>query len=179
MGFGKFIRQGVGLLGKAAMGVADSYTGGLASKVVNSGVKFLDKNAGVIGKVAGTLGKHFLSDDTRNKIQNLTHTAIKYMPDGSVKTALNKISQAAQGKKVKDGANLKTPDQIKWAVKHPEEYKAKQAQIAAKHEARKEKHAAQKAQKASSIEPPVPKPMSVQSAPVSAPSRSGGTELVF
>ena len=139
MGFKSYIKQGVGLLGKVGMGYADSLTGGLASKVVHSGVKFLDKNAGVIGKVARTLGKNYLSDETRGKIQNYAQQAIKYMPDGSIKTALNKISQAAQGKKVKEGAKLKTPDQIKWAIKHPEEYKAQQAQIAAKKEARKAK----------------------------------------
>ncbi len=166
MGFGSYIRQGIGLLGKTAMGVADHYSGGIASKLAHSGVKFLDKNAGVIGKVARTLGKSYLSDETRGKIQNYAQQAIKYMPDGSIKTALNKISQAAQGKKVKEGAKLKTPDQIKWAVQHPEEYKAKQAQITAKKEARKEKHEALKAAKATSIEPAVPKPASVQSAPI-------------
>ena len=65
MGFGKFIRKGVGLLGKAGMQYADSLTGGLASKVVNKTTDIVNQHAGLIGKVASTVGKHFLTDDQR------------------------------------------------------------------------------------------------------------------
>ncbi len=154
MGFGKFLRNGVGLLGKTALGVADAYSGGLASKVAKGSVNFLDRNAGTIGKVARTLGKNFLNDETRNKIYNYTRTAIKYMPEGKVRTALNKISQAAQGKKIKQHKNLLTPEEMKAAVKNPEAFKAKQAKLAEhekavqlKHDERKQRHEQRRAAK--------------------------------
>lgn len=144
MGFGKFIRNGVGLIGKTALGVADTYTGGLASKIAKGSVKFLNRNAGTIGKVARTIGKNFLSDETRNKLTDYTRAAIKYMPEGKVRTALNKISQAAQGKKVKQHKNLLTPEEMKAAVKNPAAFKAKQAKLAEHEKAVQQKHAERK-----------------------------------
>ena len=94
----KFIKTGIGLAGKHLMNFANSATGGLAGKVVNSAIDGINKHAGVIGKVAQGIGRKLLSDKTRDRISNIADTAIKYIPKGNVRTALEKVNNAAQGR---------------------------------------------------------------------------------
>ena len=100
MGIGKYIRSGVGLLGKTAMNYANGLTGGLAGQVLNKATDLADKHSGLIGKVAKTVGNHFLDEKTRNKISSYTDKAMKYIPEGKIKTALSKINNVAQGRDV-------------------------------------------------------------------------------
>lgn len=108
MGLAKdFIQGGVGLLGKAAMGVADHYTGGLASKFVNKGLDAVNRNSGLIGKVAGNIGRSVLSDSTRNKMANAANKAIEYLPSGKVKDTLKSLNESTQN----GGSNIPTTSQ--------------------------------------------------------------------
>ena len=103
MGFIKnFVKTGLGLAGKHLMNWANTATGGLAGKLVNTVVDGANKHAGIIGKVASSIGQKLLSDETRNKISKFTDKALEYIPEGSVKTALTKINNAAQGRPVDD-----------------------------------------------------------------------------
>ena len=98
MGFRKYIRNGIGLAGKAAMGYLNSASGGLAGQVLDRATNFVDKHSGVIGKVAKSVGKNFLDDETRNKMSNYADRALKYIPEGKIRTALSKINNVAQGR---------------------------------------------------------------------------------
>ena len=98
MGFGKYIRSGVGLLGKTAMNYANGLTGGLAGQVLDKATDLVSNNAGLIGKVAKTVGNSFLNENTRNKISSFTDKAMKYIPEGKIKTALSKVNNVAQGR---------------------------------------------------------------------------------
>ena len=98
MGFGKYIRSGVGLLGKTAMNYANGLTGGLAGQVLDKATDLVDKHSGLIGKVAKTVGNSFLNENTRNKISSFTDKAMKYIPEGKIKTALSKVNNVAQGR---------------------------------------------------------------------------------
>lgn len=96
--FKRLIKTGIGLAGKHLMATADAATGGLASKVANTAIEGVNKHAGMIGKVAQGLGQKFLSDKTREKISNFADKAIKYIPKGNVRTALQKVNNVAQGR---------------------------------------------------------------------------------
>ena len=104
--FKKFIKTGIGLASKHLMNFANSATGGLAGKIINTAVDGVNKHAGIIGKVAQGIGRKLLSDKTREKISNLADTAIKYIPKGNVRTALEKVNNAAQGRN--ENYNVKT-----------------------------------------------------------------------
>ena len=94
----KFIKTGVGLATKHLMNFANNHTGGLAGKLVNTAIDGVNKHAGIIGKVAQGIGRNLLSDETREKLSNFADSAIKYIPKGSVRTALEKVNNAAQGR---------------------------------------------------------------------------------
>lgn len=94
----KFIKTGVGLATKHLMNFANNHTGGLAGKLVNTAIDGVNKHAGIIGKVAQGIGRNLLSDDARKKLSNFADSAIKYIPKGSVRTALEKVNNAAQGR---------------------------------------------------------------------------------
>ena len=94
----KFIKRGIGIAGKNLMNFANGATGGLAGKVVDNVIDGVNKHAGVIGKVAQGIGRPLLSDKARTTISNLADSAIKYIPKGNVRTALEKINNAAQGR---------------------------------------------------------------------------------
>ncbi|KAK8834151.1 hypothetical protein M9Y10_025317 [Tritrichomonas musculus] len=69
MGFFKLLVKGALAHGTdALMNVA---TGGLAGKISNTIIIGAKNNAGLIGKVAGGIGKHVLSKSTRNKLSNI------------------------------------------------------------------------------------------------------------
>ena len=102
----EMIKGGIGLGGKVLMGAADSVSGGLASKLLDVSTSGLTKHSGLIGKVAKGLGESFLSDSTRNKIANIADTALKYVPEGNVKTALSSINKSAKGESVE---SIKAP----------------------------------------------------------------------
>ncbi len=99
--FKKLFKGAVGTAGKYLMGVADSATGGLASKLTNTVVQGANKHAGVIGKVMGGIGRAVLNDNAREKLSKFADSALKYIPGGAVKTALKKINNAAQGREHK------------------------------------------------------------------------------
>ena len=99
MGFmKKFIKTDIGLVGKHLMNFADSATGGIASRLVNSAVDGVNKNAGIIGKVVRGVGKKLFNDKTRDTISNIADTSLKYLPKGNIRTALEKVTNAAQGR---------------------------------------------------------------------------------
>ena len=107
----KFIKTGVGLATKHLMNFANNNTGGLAGKLVDSAINGVNKHAGLIGKVAQGIGRKVLSDETREKLSNFADSAIKYIPKGSVRTALEKVNNAAQGRpnnKSLGESNIKT-----------------------------------------------------------------------
>ena len=94
----KFIKTGVGLATKHLMNFVNNHTGGLAGKLVNTAIDGVNKHAGLIGKVAQGIGRNLLIDDARKKLSNFADSAIKYIPKGSVRTALEKVNIAAQGR---------------------------------------------------------------------------------
>ena len=98
MGFKSWVKQGIGLVGKHLMNAANAYTGGLAGKLINTGVDQADKHAGVIGNGLKWIGNKVLSDDSRQKLSNIVDKALDYIPDGKVKNTLSKINDAAQGR---------------------------------------------------------------------------------
>lgn len=120
--FKKFIKTGIGLASKHLMNFANSATGGLAGKVVNTAIDGVNKHAGIIGKVAQGIGRKLLSDKTREKISNFADTAIKYIPKGNVRTALEKVNNAAQGRKENYSVKTKINKQLnstEWAQEAP------------------------------------------------------------
>ena len=94
------------------MNFANSATGGLAGKVVNTAIDGVNKHAGIIGKVAQGIGRKLLSDKTSEKISNFADTAIKYIPKGNVRTALEKVNNAAQGRNVNYSVKTKYNKQL-------------------------------------------------------------------
>ena len=118
----KFIKTGIGLAGKHLMNFANSATGGLAGKIVNTAIDGVNKHAGVIGKVAQGIGQKLFSDKTREKISNFADKAIKFIPKGNVRTALEKVNNAAQGRN--ENYNIKTKinkqlNSTEWAQSTP------------------------------------------------------------
>ena len=95
-----FIRDGIGIAGKTLMNAADVYSGGLASKLTDKGLNAIQKNSGIIGKVAGSIGRSVLSDSIRNKMANAANQAIKYLPSGKVKDTLKSLNDSTQNKSI-------------------------------------------------------------------------------
>ena len=93
-----FIRDGIGIAGKALMTAADSASGGLASKVMNRGLDIATKNSGVIGKVAGGIGRNFLSDTIRSRMASIADNTIDYLPSSKLKSTLKSLNDATQKK---------------------------------------------------------------------------------
>ena len=83
-----------GLAGKALSGLANYYSGGLAGKVGN----LIKSHSGLIGKVAGDIGRSVVPSKVRNAISSITDSALKLVPEGEVKSTLSKINDAAQGR---------------------------------------------------------------------------------
>lgn len=98
MGFKSWIRKGIGLAGKHAMNFLNGATGGLAGTIVDKVTDVMNNNGGIIGKVAGKLGRKFLSQKTRDRLSKFADKALDYLPDSKIKSALTKINDAAQGK---------------------------------------------------------------------------------
>ena len=84
-----------GLTGRLLGGIADYYSGGLAGKVGN----LIKQHSGLIGKVAGGIGRAVLPEKVRNALSTITDAALKLVPEGEVKTTLSKINDAAQQRK--------------------------------------------------------------------------------
>lgn len=96
--FKKLIKQGIGIAGKQLMNQANAWTGGLAGKAINSMISGANNNAGLIGSVANKLGNKFLTSGARQMLSGAADTAIRYMPKGTVRDALMKINDSAQGR---------------------------------------------------------------------------------
>ena len=108
MGFFKnMVRNAVGLAGKTIGDWANAVTGGLAGKVGN----LVKDNAGLLGKVAGGIGRAVLSDKARDFLSKAADKALKYIPNGSVKDALQKMNNAAQGRDENYGLKSKSSPQ--------------------------------------------------------------------
>ena len=95
------IRSGIGLAGKTLMRAADGVSGGIASRLLNRTLDYAKSHSGVIGKVAGDVGRKFLSDTVRDKLSNAATKAIDYIPSGKVKDTLKRINEATQNKPLK------------------------------------------------------------------------------
>ena len=96
----ELIKGGIGLGGKVLMVPADNFTGGLASKLLETTAGCLTKHSDLIGKVAKGLGENFLRNNARGKIANIAESALKYVSEGNVKTALSSINKSAKGETV-------------------------------------------------------------------------------
>ena len=92
-----------GLAGKALGGLANYYTGGLAGKVGN----LVKEHSGLIGKIAGDIGRTVVPEKVRNALSSVADAALKLVPEGEVKSTLSKINDAAQGKSM-NLSNAKT-----------------------------------------------------------------------
>ena len=99
--FNNMIRRGVGLAGKTLMRAADGMSGGIASRLLNRTLDYAKSHSCVIGKVAGDVGRRYLSDTVRSKLSNAATKAIDYIPSGKVKDTLKRINQATQNKPLK------------------------------------------------------------------------------
>ena len=95
------IRSGIGLAGKTLMRAADGMSGGIASRLLNRTLDYAKSHSGVIGKVAGDVGRKVLSESVRNKLSNAATNAIEYLPSGKVKDTLKRINEATQNKPLK------------------------------------------------------------------------------
>ena len=95
------IRSGIGLAGKTLMRAADGMSGGIASRLLNRTLDYAKANSDVIGKVAGDVGRRYLSDVVRNKLSSAATNAIEYLPSGKVKDTLKRINEATQNKPLK------------------------------------------------------------------------------
>ena len=95
------IRSGIGIAGKTLMRAADGASGGIASRLLNRTLDYAKSNSGVIGKVAGNIGRRVLSDSVRDKLSNAATKAIEYIPSGKVKDTLKRINDATQNKPLK------------------------------------------------------------------------------
>lgn len=94
MGLGKFLKSGVGLIGK----------------VVHRASPF-------IGKALGAYGRTFVSAPVRKLAGSAADVAIKNMPDGRVKETLARINDAAQGHiRISDNPYAFTKPTIKGKV---------------------------------------------------------------
>ena len=99
--FNNMIRSGIGLAGKTLMRAADGMSGGLAGRLLNRTLDYAKSHSGVIGKVAGDVGRRYLSDTVRDKLSNAANKAIEYIPSGKVKDTLKRINEATQNKPLK------------------------------------------------------------------------------
>ncbi len=98
--FRKVVRGGIGIVGKHFMNHANALSLGLAGKAKNAIVNSLSDRAGLIGKRLHTYGHYVLPDGIRNITASTADQAIKYIPKGSVRDALTKINDAAQGRNI-------------------------------------------------------------------------------
>ena len=126
MGFTDWIKQGVGLAGKHLINSVNSASGGLIGKLVNDGLDYANKNAGIIGKGLRIMGKNYLSDGVRNTLSNLADKALEHIPDSNIKKTLTKLNNISQGrnqkykmtkKRNKDNNRLLTADQMDIRLK--------------------------------------------------------------
>ncbi|KAK8835815.1 hypothetical protein M9Y10_004649 [Tritrichomonas musculus] len=94
--FKKLIKQSIGLGANHLLNLGNSVSSGMFGKGVNYVVNGMDRNAGLIGKLIKDAGQNYFSYNTRKNISNFADKAIKYIPKGKVRTALEKIKSAAQ-----------------------------------------------------------------------------------
>ena len=104
MGLLNLVRRGVGLAGKLLGDVANHVTGGLAGKVGNT----IAENSGLIGKIAGTVGRAVVPSKVRNALSTVADAALEIIPEGKVKTALKKMNDAAQSRSQPDISTAKS-----------------------------------------------------------------------
>lgn len=96
MGIKSLVKGTLGYLGKRISNNLDAATGGLSSHIGKKVLDFSHKHSGTIGKIAGNIGRHVLTDKARNVLSNATDTALKYVPDGKIKDTISNISKAAK-----------------------------------------------------------------------------------
>ena len=86
-----------------------SFTGGLASRLLDATRSGLTKHSGLIGKVAKSLG-----ENARGKIVNISDKVLKYVPEGNVKIALTSINKSAKCEAIEEplekSANTPKPE---------------------------------------------------------------------
>ena len=92
----RLVQNGIGVVGRHLINLADVPTGGIASKLLNKTVDFAKDNSGLIGKTIGRLGRNILNQSIRNKLSEAATNAIQLLPSGKVKDTLKSINEAAQ-----------------------------------------------------------------------------------
>lgn len=108
MGLTKLLRGGLHYLGKRAINSLDSMSGGLSSHIGKKVLDIAHKNAGVIGKTVGDLGRKYLSDKSRNFLSKASDVALKVLPEGKIKDTMEKISNSAKNKPTVNLGNAPT-----------------------------------------------------------------------
>ena len=88
----RLIQNGIGVVGKHLINLADIPTGGLTSKLLNKTADYAKDNAGLIGNTIGRMGRMVLSQSIRDKLSDAATNAIKLLPTGKVKDALKSIN---------------------------------------------------------------------------------------
>lgn len=96
MGIKSLFKGTLGYLGKRVANTLDSTTGGLSTHIGKKVLDFAHKNAGVIGKTVGNIGRSVLSDKTRDTLSKVTDSAMKFIPEGKIKDTISNISKSAQ-----------------------------------------------------------------------------------
>ena len=92
----RLIQNGIGVVGKHLINLADIPTGGLTSKLLNKTADYAKDNAGLIGNTIGRMGRMVLSQSIRDKLSDAATNAIKLLPTGKVKDTLKSINESAQ-----------------------------------------------------------------------------------
>ena len=92
----RLVQNGVGVVGRHLINLADIPTGGIASKLLNKTVDFAKDNSGLIGKTIGRMGRNVLNQSIRNKLSEAATNAIQLLPSGKVKDTLKSINESAQ-----------------------------------------------------------------------------------
>ena len=102
----RLIQNGIGVVGKHLLNMADVSTGGLTSKLFNKTVDYTKNHSGLIGNVIGRLGRSVLNQSIRNKLSDAATNAIKLLPSGKVKDTLKSINESAQDRYQDDNPHL-------------------------------------------------------------------------
>ena len=114
------IKKNLGHYGRKLFNVANVASVGRLRGLYNAATDFMDNHSGLIGKVAGHVGKKFLSQNMRDKISNAANEVIDVLPNSKLKGALIKINNAAQNKTF-DKPAISSESDINEAIKNRKE----------------------------------------------------------
>lgn len=93
------IKKSLGHYGRKLFNVANVASVGRLRGLYNAATDFMDNHSGLIGGVAGHIGKKFLSQSMRDKISNAANEVIDVLPNSKLKGALIKINNETRNYK--------------------------------------------------------------------------------